>query len=36
MNCGMHRSIKLLEHEMKFIEKDLDKRLRKIVTIGDM
>ena len=36
MNCGMCRGVKLLEHAMKIVEKLLEKRLRKIVTIDDM
>ena len=36
VNCGMYRGAKLLEHGMKIVEKELDKRLRKIVMIDDM
>ena len=36
MNCGMYRGVKLLDHALKNVEKVLEKRLRKIVTIGDM
>ena len=25
MNCGMHRGVKLLEHEIKIVEKVLEK-----------
>ena len=36
MNSHMHMGVKLLEHATKIVEKVLEKRLRKIVTIDDM
>ena len=36
MNCGRYRGVKLLEHEIKYFEKILEKRLRTIVTIDDI
>ena len=36
MNCGMYIGVKILEHAMNVVEKVLENRLRKIVTIDDM
>ena len=35
MYCVMHRGVKLQKHAMKIVEKVLDKRFRKIITIDD-
>ena len=36
MNCGMYRGLRQLGHAMKIVEKVLEKRLRKILTIDDL
>ena len=36
MNCGTHRGVKLLEHAMTIVEKVVEKRLIKIVTIDEI
>ena len=36
MICDMYRGVRLLEHVMKFVKKELEKILRKVVTIDDM
>ena len=36
MNFGIYGDVNLLEHAMKIVEKELEKRLRKLVTIYDM
>ena len=36
MNCVMHTGAKILAHSMKVVEKVLEQRLRKIITIDDM
>jgi len=35
-SCGSYRSVKLLEHGMKVVERIFEKRLRKVVTIDEM
>ena len=35
-NCSCHRAVKLHEHEMKVVERVLEKRLHRIVTAGEM
>ena len=35
-SCGNYRSIKLLEHGMKVIERIFEKRLRKVVELDEM
>ena len=35
-NCRACRGVKLLEHEMKIIEKVLEKRIRALVEVDDM
>ena len=35
-NCRAYRGVKLLEHEMKIIEKVLEKRIRALVEVDDM
>ena len=36
MNCGAYRGVKLLEHEMKIVERVLEKRIRALVAVDDM
>ena len=36
MICDIYRGVRLLEHVMKFVKKELEKILRKVVTIDDM
>ena len=35
-SCGNYRSIKLLEHNMKEIERIFERRLRKVVKLDEM
>ena len=35
-NCSCYRAVKLLEHEMNVIERELEKRLHRIVTVDEM
>ena len=35
-NCSAYRGVKLLEHEMKFIERVLEKSIRALVVMDDM
>ena len=35
-NCSAYRGVKLLEHEMKFIERVLEKSIRALVVVDDM
>ena len=36
MDCGAHRGVKLLEHAMKKVERELEKRIRELVKVDDM
>ena len=36
IECGNYRGIKLLEHGLKIMEKILDKKLRKMISINQM
>ena len=36
MDCGAYRGVKLLEHAMKIVERELENRIRGLVTIDDM
>ena len=36
MDCGAYTGRKLLEHAMKIVEKALENRIRRLVTINDM
>ena len=36
MDCGAYRGVKLLEHAMKIVERVLENRIRRLVTIDDM
>ena len=35
-NCGAYRGVKLLEHEMKIVERVLKKRIRALVEVDDV
>ena len=35
-NCSVYRSVKLLEHAMKIVEKVLERRIRRLVNIDAM
>ena len=35
-NCGCYRAVKLLEHEMKVVERVLEESLRRIVSVDEM
>ena len=35
-NCSCYRAVKLLEHGMKVVERVLEKRLRRIVSVDEM
>ena len=35
-NCICNRAVKLLEHSMKVMERVLEKRLRRIVSVDEM
>ena len=35
-NCSCHRAVKLLEHVLRVLERVLEKRLRRIVTVDEM
>ena len=36
MNCSCHRAVKILEQDMKVVERVLEKRLRRIVSVDEM
>ena len=36
MDCGAYRKVKLLEHAMKTVERELENRIRGLVAIDDM
>ena len=36
MSCGAHRGVKLLEHEMKIVEKVLGRRMWHMVKVNEM
>ena len=36
MNCSYYRTVKLLENSMKVVERVLEKRLCRIVSVGEM
>ena len=36
MDCGAYRGVKLLEHAMKIVERELEKRIRELVMVDDM
>ena len=35
-SCGSYRSVKLLEHDMKIVEKIFEKQLRNVTKIAEM
>ena len=35
-NCSCYRAVKVIEHGMKVVERALDKRPRKIVSVDEM
>ena len=36
MSCGVYREVKLLEHEMKFVEKVPERRMWRMVKVDEM
>ena len=36
MDCGAYRKVKLLEHAMKIVERELENRISGLVAIDDM
>ena len=36
MNCSCYRAVKVHEHGMKVVKRVLEKRLSRIVTVGDV